>query len=201
MPKAFFIPPAYRYAIFFAGQGVGGWGRLQQMNPEKASGQAVQHETLNAQLSRLQGEDGNTPHLNPLPQVERRGGEPTARRDTYTTGIVPYNPETKSRRSIRRRSSSYGGHDGATGWRNFVPSGARRPPIYVFTKRTHRFFPDFFMEMALNKRLTAEISERNRWVRFGKRTHRKGFSGVGSVKIGFVSGENGAKFGWLRTDE
>ena len=33
------------------------------------------------------------------------------------------------------------------------------------------------MEMAMNKWLTVESSERNRWVRFGKRTHREAYFG------------------------
>ena len=44
----------------------------------------------------------------------------------------------------------------------------------LFTKRTHRFFGIFSMQMALNTLVAAAISERNRWVRFGKRTHREG---------------------------
>src|ERR1035441_7649309 len=55
------------------------------------------------------------------------------------------------------------------------PAGAHQ--ICHSTKRTHRFSADFFMEMAMNKWLTVEISERNRWVRFGKRTHREAYFG------------------------
>jgi Mn-dependent DtxR family transcriptional regulator len=40
------------------------------------------------------------------------------------------------------------------------------------TKRTHRFLEDFLMEVAVNTWVVAETCERNRWVRFGKRTHR-----------------------------
>ena len=31
------------------------------------------------------------------------------------------------------------------------------------------------MEVAMNKRVREETDEGNRWVRFGKRTHREGF--------------------------
>jgi hypothetical protein len=67
------------------------------------------------------------------------------------------------------------------------------------TKRTHRFLAGFFMEMAMNKRLTVEISERNRWVRFGKRTHRKGFLGSVSSKSGVVWRRNTDLHRWTWT--
>jgi hypothetical protein len=42
------------------------------------------------------------------------------------------------------------------------------------TKRTHRFLADFLMGAPVNTWVAAESCERNRWVRFGKRTHREG---------------------------
>ena len=46
------------------------------------------------------------------------------------------------------------------------------PPHLDFTKRSHRFLADFLMEVPMNTCVAAETCERNRWVRFGKRTHR-----------------------------
>ncbi len=51
-------------------------------------------------------------------------------------------------------------------------------PIYVFAKRTHRFLADFLVEATVNTLVATKISERNRWVRFGKRTHREGVLGL-----------------------
>jgi hypothetical protein len=42
------------------------------------------------------------------------------------------------------------------------------------TKRTHRFLTDFSMEVTMNTCVAKETCERNRWVRFRKRTHREG---------------------------
>src|SRR5258708_3589264 len=45
-----------------------------------------------------------------------------------------------------------------------------------FAKRTHRFWKGFLMQLSSSERLMAETDERNRWVRFGKRTHRSGIN-------------------------
>src|ERR1035438_3413855 len=47
------------------------------------------------------------------------------------------------------------------------------------TKRTHRFLKNFLMEVPMVRLVRKEIREGNRWVRFGKRTHRRG------VLVGF----------------
>ena len=44
------------------------------------------------------------------------------------------------------------------------------------TKRTHRFLAKFFMDVPMNALVAFESYERNRWVRFGKRTHRFAFA-------------------------
>jgi hypothetical protein len=49
------------------------------------------------------------------------------------------------------------------------------------TKRTHRFLTDFPMEVAMNKLVVQETREGNRWVRFGKRTHRE--ASFGRVRL------------------
>src|ERR1017187_2993091 len=80
----------------------------------------------------------------------------------------------------------------------FAKPTARRVPgrnakeMCHSTKRTHRFLADFLVEVLVNTLVVAESCERNRWVRFGKRTHRRGFgsaqapelcpSGVGTTR-------------------
>src|ERR1017187_6737224 len=55
----------------------------------------------------------------------------------------------------------------------------QRGPIYVFAKRTHRFLFVFWMEVVMNTLVAQETRDGNRWVRFGKRTHREAsFGGV-----------------------
>jgi len=53
--------------------------------------------------------------------------------------------------------------------------GLQRPPLYLSAKRTHRFSEEFVLEVVMNKSVKREMDEGNRWVRFGKRTHRRGF--------------------------
>src|ERR1017187_8157985 len=43
------------------------------------------------------------------------------------------------------------------------------------TKRTHRFLAGFLLEVGMNAGVARETCERNRWVRFRKRTHRDGY--------------------------
>jgi hypothetical protein len=71
-----------------------------------------------------------------------------ARRDTYTTGIAPYN------------------------------HGNCRPPLYVSAKRTHRFFREKMLYPFCLQRFVRETMGIFRWVRFGKRTHREGVLAV-----------------------
>jgi hypothetical protein len=63
------------------------------------------------------------------------------------------------------------------------PTKALRPPLYVSAKRTHRFLAAFVMEVPVNTLVMAEGCERNRWVRFGKRTHRRGFGSAQSPEL------------------
>jgi hypothetical protein len=52
------------------------------------------------------------------------------------------------------------------------------------TKRTHRFAWVFITEQALHKELAAEIREKIRWVRFGKRTQIEPFFSGFSSRMG-----------------
>src|SRR6266404_5824359 len=74
--------------------------------------------------------------------------------------------------------------------RQRVPTKAltegKKDPIYVSTKRTHRFGGGNFMEYPCYQRLMWFAGAVCRWVRFGKRTHRGGVLGVYSLKSGVV---------------
>src|ERR1039458_1929595 len=59
--------------------------------------------------------------------------------------------------------------------RNTSPRG----PLYVFTKRTHRFAEIFWVQTTSREGLALEMFERIRWVRFPKRTHFRGSNGGG----------------------
>jgi hypothetical protein len=54
--------------------------------------------------------------------------------------------------------------------------------LYISAKRTHRFLPGFFMQLARHEWVAMECYRGFRWVRFGKRTHRRGLFGGSRVK-------------------
>src|SRR6266404_2726308 len=71
--------------------------------------------------------------------------------------------ETTSRGRFRRRQSYTGRVEGQSG-----------EPIYVSAKRTHRFFHGKLVYSIGRQRVVRETRGFFRWVRFGKRTHRRG---------------------------
>src|SRR6266436_1877253 len=92
----------------------------------------------------------DTPHLNPLPQGERKAMD---RWRAYFASTVLFGLMLRN-------------------------TGPRRP-IYVFTKRTHRFADIFWVQTVSPEGHVLEMFERIRWVRFGKRTHFRGSNGGG----------------------
>jgi hypothetical protein len=69
-----------------------------------------------------------------------------------------------------------------------------RGPIYVSTKRTHRFLRIFLMQLPLHTVFAMEMCGEIRWVRFGKRTHREGVNeGVSSKSGSFWDGIRGSR--------
>src|SRR5882724_10919615 len=71
--------------------------------------------------------------------------------------------ETTSRGRFRRRQSYTGRVEGQS-----------REPIYVSAKRTHRFFHGKSVYSIGLQRVVRETRGFFRWVRFPKRTHRRG---------------------------
>jgi len=73
----------------------------------------------------------------------------------------------------KRARAMVGGPPGESRLR-VAPTGRKRGPIYVFTKRTHRFFAGFLTHPT-RVQLVRNFGESVfRWVRFPKRTHREG---------------------------
>src|ERR1017187_7800020 len=81
--------------------------------------------------------------------------------------------------STRRRKDTGGSLLRKDAWQR-VPTirlrsrGGFAPPLYVFAKRTHRFGGRNSMDHAHCKILMSFAEGFCRWVRFGKRTHRRG---------------------------
>src|SRR6266478_5618583 len=104
----------------------------------------------------------DTPHLNPLPQTtaaSRGLGSPQGERKAMDRWRAYFASTVLFGLMLRN-------------------TGPRRP-IYVFTKRTHRFADIFWVQTSSRERLVLEMFERIRWVRFGKRTHFRGSNGGG----------------------
>ena len=104
----------------------------------------IERSTSNVQLSRG-GKWRRSPHLNPLPYTT------TA---SHTTRFPPRGEARICRRQGNDRTRAH--------------------QICHSTKRTHRFFEIFLMQVIHYLLIATEIVGRNRWVRFGKRTHREG---------------------------
>jgi hypothetical protein len=67
-----------------------------------------------------------------------------------------------------------------------------RPPLYVFAKRTHRFGGRNSLDHAHCKILMSFAEGFCRWVRFGKRTHRRGVLRGERRNMMQIEGRNGA---------
>src|ERR1039457_2572565 len=76
----------------------------------------------------------------------------------------------------------------------------RRPAHQIChsTKRTHRFLINLSMEVSMVRLVRQEIHEGNRWVRFRKRTHRRGvlvgFGCRGNYFSAFATGKQRVAF-------
>src|SRR5438046_8735372 len=84
---------------------------------------------------------------------------------------------------FRRPTSCYGGQVGATHCCGQLPPSPKpkrdiQGPIYVSTKRTHRFMRIFLMQHSRHEIFKDKTRHGNRWVRFGKRTQFRGVFGV-----------------------
>src|ERR1017187_7948198 len=99
-----------------------------------------------------------------------KGGEGRWAKGTHVEGY------RRNARSTRRREDTGGTPAPLTEvrLRQSYDAGRGAKEMCHSTKRTHRLLTDFLMEVTMNSWVARETCERNRWVRFRKRTHREG---------------------------